>query len=180
MDQDQVRSDLLRLQEPIITIGSDIDRSMYLRVRDSVAYLLSRGSPKLKVMVDSGGGDVAAGLDIYDLLRLYPGETTGLVVGRAASMATIVLQALNKRLCARHAGILIHHISRSSVSLDVLGSDKEVRKTLDVMRQQQSRLNDILVARTGKNISVIRAECRKDRMMSSEEALAFGLIDEIV
>jgi len=180
MDLKTVREDLLKLEKPEILIMGEITATTYEYVALSLAYLRSRNSPPLKVVIDSGGGEVDPGLDIYDLIRLYEGETTALVNREAGSMAAVVLQACNKRHCAVQAGVLIHHISRKRVSLDVLTNKKKYETLVKNMRKGQDRIYKILCEKTKKPLREIIRECKKDRFMPSSEAKAFGLIDEIV
>lgn len=180
MDFKTVKENLLQLEKPEILITGEITTATYEYVALSLAYLRSRNSPPLKVTIDSGGGDVDPGLDIYDLIRLYEGETTALVVREAGSMAAVVLQACNKRHCAVQAGILIHHVSRKRVSLDVLTNKKRYETLVRNMQKSQERIYKILCERTKKPLKGIILECKKDRFMPSTEAKEFGLIDEIV
>jgi len=117
---------------------------------------------------------------MYDLIRLYPGETTGMVYGRAASMAAIVLQACKKRHAARHAEILIHHVSRQSVSLDTLKDKEKLDKLVADLEARQKRLYQILCEKTKKSEGEIAAECAKDAFMPAEVAKDFGLLDEVL
>jgi ATP-dependent Clp protease protease subunit len=171
---------LLRLPVPVIPIYENFDRNLYGRIRDSLLFLATRGNPRVMLQIDSRGGDVNAGLDIYDLLMLYPGGCDGLVICSADSTGAVVLQACRKRLCARHAGVLIHHISRRSVALDDIVSDSGVKKTRASMKATQERLYTILSGRTGRTVAEIRKACLKNETMRAEEALAFGLVDEII
>lgn len=107
-------------------------------------------------------------------------EFEGTVISGASSMAAIILQVCKIRKCARHAGVLIHHIYRRNISLDVLNDDDKLKTLKEDMQKTQQRLYDILTTRTGKTLEEIRDECKKDKMMQAEEALAFGLIDEII
>jgi ATP-dependent Clp protease protease subunit len=179
-DERKLRLDLVQQRQPQVFVKGETSAEQYAAVATSFAYLVSRGSPPVTVLVDSGGGPVGPGLDIYDVIRLYQGTTTGLVLRRAASMAAIILQACSKRQCARHAGILIHHVSRTSVSLDQLRNKRRRDLILESMQKDQDRLYRILVDRTKQPLPLIKKECRKDKYMTAEEALAFGLIDEIV
>lgn len=177
---DDARKTNLRLPHPRMELASDVGGQMFTQVGQSLAYLRGRGSPALEVTINSGGGDVDAGLDIYDMLRSYPGKTTGVVIGRAASMAAIILQACTVRHCTQHAHVLIHHISRRSVTLDQLRNSKRLKTLREEMEESQNRLYKILVERTGQPIKRIRDVCAKDTYMSAHEALRFRLIDKIV
>jgi len=175
-----VHQDLLKLPRPVINIFGVVDQDMYIAVRDFMSTLISRGSPPLQLRIDSGGGSVSAGLDIYDLIRLYDNEVEGIVLARAASMAAVILQACTKRKCARHGAVLIHHVSSSSVKLDVLREKKARDALIADMERDQQRLYAILAKKTGQKITRIKAACKEERFMTAEEALAFKLIDEIV
>ncbi len=180
MDFHKVREQLLELPAPILVLNGKVDKGMYEFTASSLAFLTVKGSPALEVVVDSGGGDVKAGLDIYDQLRLYTGAKRCVIKCVSASMAAVFMQACEVRACARHAGILIHHVSRNSVSLDELTNAKRLAKVIDNMKRDQDRLYAILSLRSGKNTRIIKKRCEEDRFMTSEEALEFGLIDQIV
>src|SRR3989344_1796186 len=76
--------------------------------------------------------------------------------------------------------ILIHHVSQRQVKLDDMRDETKRMDILAKTEVNQNYLYKILAERTGKTIEVIRCECEKDRNMTAEEALEFGLIDEIV
>lgn len=168
------------LDQNIIAIGGEIDVDLALFVREALLRLMGRGSPSIKVIISSQGGDVDCGLIIYDLLRSYEGETTGIVHGLASSMAVTILQACSKRVAMLHASILIHHISHGEVKLDVLRDPDALAKIRKNLEEQQAMLDEILAARTKRNLAEIKAACAKDQKMSAKEALIFGLIDEVL
>ena len=180
MDFHKAKHDLLDLPQPELIISGSVNPAMYEFVTAALAHLRCRGSPDLKIIIDSTGGDVSWGLDIFDQLHLYRGKKRGEVMCRAASMAAIILQACDVRACARHATVLIHHISMTSVSLDDLTDDVKLKKVLEKRLRDQDRLNVILAHRSGKSPEELKARCLEDRHMSSEETLEFGLIDEIM
>jgi ATP-dependent Clp protease protease subunit len=171
----------LCVEKRIVPIIDRVDEKMFHRVSDIITALLLRGSPDIIVLIMSSGGDVSSGLDIYDLIKNYPGKTTGIVYCGAASMATIILQGCDQRICALHAKILIHHISRNSVPFDILDdpTGNKFAQLRAAMRKQQQCLDNILVQRTGTSLREIRQECRRNRNLMSDEALKFGLVDRI-
>ncbi|MEN9561566.1 MAG: hypothetical protein RIQ56_839, partial [Candidatus Parcubacteria bacterium] len=175
-DENKVRMDLLQLQKPIIPITGEVNHEMYRRVSTSILFLVSKGSPPIELWIDSGGGSVAAGLDIYDLVRTYKNQVDGVVHAYAASMAAMILQGCAKRSCMRHGTVLIHHISRDEVKLDTLRIPVRRDQMIKRMEKSQRRLYDILSERTKQPLTKIRATCAKDEPMSAEEALDFGLI----
>lgn len=179
-NMDEAKAALLKAPVPVIDIVGEVNSKMFSYVRGAIMYLRSRGNPEVHVTITSPGGDVDAGLDIYDLFRLYEGKKIMTVHDKAASMGAMILQAGDVRQCALHAHVLIHHISRGNVTLDLLRSKKKLAEMIQSMEQSQRRLYAILSDRTGKTVPEIRRECAKDQFMDAEEARHFGLIDEIV
>lgn len=172
--------ELLDLEKPQIILNGDVNRAMYNYVGEALILLHIKKCPPVDIILDTGGGETIPGLDIYDLVRLYPGPTKGIVFNRAASMGAVILQACKERCCARHAIILIHHVSKSSVSLDEIEHHTKLKKLKEQLRRPQKRLYTILCDRTGKSEKEIARVCRLDKEMDSEEAKTFGLIDEIL
>lgn len=168
------------LDNGIIDLAHTVDQDMFWYVRDAICILKTRGNPDIEVSISSSGGNVGWGLAIYDLLRLYKGRKTAMVYDMAGSMAAVILQACDLRKATRHSRILIHHISSNYISLDALRDKKRLKAVSKDMEDDQDRLYDILISKTGKKRKEILNECAKDAPMTVENALSFGLIDEIV
>jgi len=167
------------LEKKIIIIHGEIDGSMAMYVREALLRLTSQGNPPVIVKITSKGGNVRIGLDIYDMLRSYSGELTGIVHGFADSMAGVILQACRKRVAMRHATMLLHHISTSEVSLDTLRDWRKTKKVRGDMEKSQRMIYKVLSDRTGRSIREIREVCAKEQSMDAREALRFHFIDEI-
>lgn len=175
---DETRKALL--EQNVIELGGDVDREMALYVREALLRLIAKGAPPIKVIITSEGGNLGFGLDIYDALRLYPGEKEGIVLGCAKSMAAVILQACQKRKIARHGHLLIHHVLRMEpTSLAIFSSKKEVAKIIRDLGKSQEKIYQVLKARTKKTLAAIKRQCKKADHMTAQEALAFGLVDEI-
>jgi ATP-dependent Clp protease protease subunit len=142
--------------------------------------LEAAGSPEVIVTITSDGGNMLAGLDIYDMLRLYPGKTIGIVEGFARSAAPVILQACKVRQCSRHARILIHHLLQNELSLDTMRSPKKMEAVLARAEAEQLKLYHLLALHTGRSMPSIRKLCFQEYDMAADEALEFGLIDEII
>ncbi len=168
------------LEKNTVDLQGEVDEQMVRYVREALLRLTVKGSPPITVFITSGGGSAGIGLDIYDDLMMYSGKKVGLVGGFARSMAAVILQACDLRLAMRNARLLIHHVSRREVSLDVLRNAKKVEKLRQDVERRQSSIDRILAQRTGKTVLAIRKQCEKDEDMRSEEALRFHLIDKIV
>lgn len=174
---DDVRMKLL--EKDIIEISGDIDSDMVRYIREAISRLIGKGSPPITVLITSPGGDVDIGLDIFDALRYYSGEKTAVVHGYANSMAAVILQVCNKRIAMRHAHILVHHISKTQIKLDVLRDKAKTAEVRNDLEKSQKRIYEILVKRTGKTLAEVKKACSRNESMTAEEAKAFGLIDKI-
>jgi ATP-dependent Clp protease protease subunit len=167
------------LKRKFIEITGEVNGRMAEYVQEAMLALVAQGSPEITLIISSGGGDVDYGLAIYDLVSLYSNKVTGIVMTHAQSMAALILQACSTRKAALHSRILIHHISRRSLSLDTLRDKKKLAEVRSVMEKSQRRLDRILATRTGKSVKIIRRVCKRDENMTAEEAKEFGLIDVI-
>lgn len=164
----------------VITICGKVDGQMVELVHGMLAVAESNRVKELTVKIQCNGGGVRAGLDIYDMIRVAPVEKrVGLVLGFARSMGAIILQACEERITTQHSRILIHYVSVNEVSVDVLKDPERLKKEIELGEREQNYLEAILMDRTKRSVEEIRAACSKDADMTSEEALAFGLIDTI-
>ncbi len=166
------------IKNRIIGIDGEINGSVVKYIKECFSKLVIAGSPDIAVIISSNGGSVKAGLDVYDLLRLYPGKKIGLVVGNARSMASIILQACDTRYATLHADIMIHHI-RKEISLKTLTDENELKKLIKNLESDQAEIFAILSKRTGKSVAEVEKLSIEEKDMSVANAKAFGLIDDI-
>jgi len=179
MNLEKIKEDLLLLEKPELLIVNEIGIEDYYCVAKSLEFLTTRNSPDVIIKIDSCGGNVRASLNIYDSIRLYTGKKRGVVVSKAASMATIILQACDERCCSEHGHILIHHINQP-IDLWHLQNKKKRDEFMREMEMEQEPIFKILCSKTGKSRSAIKKECAKNKAMTAEEALHFGLIEKII
>ena len=179
MDSKQKRLCITRRIVPVI---GDINTARYAEIAEIVVELLAKGAPDIVVLISTAGGEVQAGLDIYDLLSTYPGKVTGVIYRRAASMGAVILQACDERACAKHADVMIHNVTRNNVSLDVFEdtSGIKLKDLVNKLREQQHMLYEIIVSKTKRPLAEIKKACAKEENMSADQALAFGLIDKVL
>jgi len=168
------------LEKNRIGIIDEVNRDMFVYVREAIAIKMGEGGPPITVHISSGGGAVVWGLDIYDLINFYPGKKVGVVHSMAASMASIILQACDWRTATPYASVLIHHVNNQNLKLDVARDKNELEKFIAGMEKSQSKLYEILVRRTGKPMEEISARCKMEESMTAQEALNYHLIDQIV
>lgn len=164
----------------VLDLCGEIDEDMAKYVRDSLIMLAANDNPDITVLITSNGGDVTVGLAIYDMLVRYPGKITGEVKSFCRSMATVVLQACSHRVATANSQIKIHNVLVNSLSLSVLRNPKKIASLIEDVEADQRTINKIYSLRTGKSFKTVTKESDKDIGMTAEEALEFGLIDEIV
>ena len=167
-------------ENKIISIKSDINADMAEYVHNCLLHLRVNDSPDIDVIFRCEGGDVLPGFQIFDELRLYPGNTRGVVMGYSFSMTTIILQACTERIAARNALLLIHNTILSGLSTKILRKPKLNAEAVKFGTITDERVQQILAERTGKSMAAIRRAMDREKSMSAEEAKKFGLIDKII
>jgi ATP-dependent Clp protease protease subunit len=133
---------------------------------------------EIEVWFDSPGGQVRAGMRLFDYIRFLRREghyVTTAATGYAASMAGILLQAGDKRIMARESYMLIHEIQAGAI-----GSMGELEDEMEFLKKIQARIIGIFAERSTLSAATIRAKWRrKNWWINSDEALKYGFVDEI-
>ena len=161
-----VRLDLLK--KNILLLDGEIDGDMALYFQESFNYLESKDSPDIRIDISSNGGNSIQALNIYDLVRLYKGKTTGRVNGAARSAAVNILQASDVRECMEHSLILIHNTVDDEGNEFKKCATQEMMK--DVLRKKMNPISD-------QDLDEL---LEADKNLSAKEALSYGLIDLIL
>lgn len=174
----QFTQDLLKKRE--LYLLGEINPSEMSRITASLLWLNARSDKKeeIKFYINSEGGEAVAGLNMYDALRLSRADITGIVVGQANSMASVVLQACKKRQAMKHTCLLLHTLTvrKSLYELNNINIEKSLKGTMKL----QEAIFKILSDRSGKKIREIKKLCEESRALSAEEAKEMNLIDEII
>ena len=144
----------------------------------SAMLILSEEHKDVEIFIDSPGGEVSAGLMIYDIISSYKYKITMYCTGLAASMAAIILAGgqLGRRFILPYSQVMIHE---PQISGDLGGSATSIEKTANNILQTKNMLNKILALHTGRSLKEINKATLEDNFMTSEEAVAFGICDEI-
>ena len=127
--------------------------------------------------INSPGGMVTAGLAIYDTMQLVKPDVSTICVGFAASMGAFLLAAAGtkgKRYAQTNAEILIHQPLGGTS-----GQASDIRIHAEHIISVRSRINRILAECTGQSIEKIEADTDRDKIMSAQEALDYGIVDQI-
>lgn len=175
---DETRQRLL--EKSIIDLSGEVDEDMIMYLRDAMLILATNNNPDIEIVITSNGGHASIGLNMYDLIRNYSGRTVGKVEGFCKSMATVVLQACDHRVCLCNSYIKIHNVNGEIVSLDVFRDPKRLAKLVVRLEKKQSIIDNIYRSRNGRSLKAIARLSKKDIDLTAEEALEFGLIDEII
>jgi ATP-dependent Clp protease, protease subunit len=170
----------LLLRERIVFLGTPIDDQVANLIVAQLLYL-DREDPEkdISIYINSPGGVIYAGLAIYDTLQLIRPQVSTICVGVAASFATILLAAgtKGKRYALPNATIHLHQpLAARGVSGQASDMEIQAREILRL----RARINEILVERTGQDHERIIRDTDRDLYMNAEQAVAYGLVDEIL
>jgi ATP-dependent Clp protease, protease subunit len=167
------------LKDRIIFIGGEmIDDNLANIVVAQLLFLSSENdSQDIRMYINSPGGFVTAGLAIYDTMQFIKADVSTTCIGQASSMGALLLSAgaKGKRYALPNARIMIHQPlgGAQGQATDVEIQVRELLKT-------KKTLNQILSLHTGKPLSTIENDVERDFFMSSEEALSYGIIDQVI
>ena len=166
------------LKDRIIFLSGEIDGSVADVVVAQLLFLEAEDPDKdIMLYINSPGGEVTAGMAIYDTMNYIKAPVSTIVIGMAASMAAVLLAAgeKGKRIALPNAEIMIHQPlgGAKGQATDIAIQAEQIIKT-------KNKLNDILACCTGRSIEQIRADVERDHYLSAQEALEYGLIDNII
>ena len=166
------------LKERIIFITGPIEDHMASLVVAQLIFLESENPEKdISMYINSPGGVVTAGLSIYDTMQYIKPKVSTLCLGQAASMGSLLLAAgePGMRYALPNSRIMIH---QPSGGFQGQATDIEIhaKEILDI----KSRLNDIYVKHTGRDLSEVVANMERDNFMRAEKAKDFGIIDKVI
>ena len=166
------------LRDRIVFLGSAVGDEVAALVTAQLLFLESEDPDKdIHFYINSPGGSVTAGLAIYDTMQYIKPDVSTLCVGQAASMGALLLAAgaTGKRFALPHARVMIHQPLGGA---EGQASDIEIQAR-EVLRIRE-QLNQILSQHTGQSLKKIAQDTDRDFFFSSEQALEYGLIDQVV
>ena len=165
------------LSERVILIDDTITSQTAVDFYKSVRFLAKSDEP-IKVVICSGGGEVIAGQAIYDLMQGVKNEVHTYCIGRAASMAAVLLAAGTKghRYILPHSEVMIHEVL---IGGGVGGSATSISKISESINKTRDVMNGILAKHTGKTIEEINEATSFDNYMTAQQAVEFGICDKI-
>ena len=166
------------LKERVIFIVGAIEDHMANLIVAQLLFLESENPDKdVHLYIHSPGGSVTAGLSIYDTMRFIKPDVSTMCIGQAASMGAFLLSGgtKGKRYILPNARTMIHQPSGGAQGQ---ATDLEIQaKEILFLRE---RLNSLLADHTGQTIEVIERDTERDRFMSAEQSVEYGLVDEVI
>ena len=166
------------LKDRIVFLGGPIDDNVANAVIAQLLFLEAEDPDKdIHLYINSPGGVVTAGMAIYDTMQYIKPDVSTICVGSAASMGAVLLTAgaKGKRYALPHARVMIHQPLGG-----VQGQASEIEIHAREILRMREELNGILASHSGQSIDVVAKDTDRDNFMSAQDAVNYGLIDEVL
>ena len=166
------------MMDRIIFLGCPINDEVANIIQAQLLFLDSNGyDSDISLYINSPGGSVYDGLGIYDTMQTISSDIHTICTGMAASMASVLLAAgtSGKRSALTHSRVMIHQPLGGAE-----GQASDIEITAREILKLKDELYQILSEHTGKDMDTIRRDADRDFWMTSQEALDYGMIDQIV
>lgn len=162
-----------------IFIEGEIDHSTASEFVKEVTWLNNEDNKKpIDVLIDTPGGNINAGMVIYDVIQGSQAPIRLFCIGRAYSMGAVLMASGNHgRYVLPHSELMLHEPLLGS---QVSGNSSSIKSISDSLLETRKKMNQILAKHTGKTVKAIEKATEYDHYFSSEESIEFGLCDEIV
>jgi ATP-dependent Clp protease protease subunit len=170
--------DELLLENRVVFLIGEINYSSAARVMMQMLYLENEKRGRdINLYINSPGGSVDDTLAIYDTMQFLSSDVATYCMGRAYSGGSLLLTAgtAGKRYILPHAKVMIHQPYGG-----VFGQTEDVKLQAEQIIKTKALLNGILAKHTGQDIERIKEDSERDKYFSSEEAKAYGLVDEVL
>ncbi|MCL4838799.1 MAG: ATP-dependent Clp protease proteolytic subunit, partial [Thermoanaerobaculia bacterium] len=132
----------------------------------------------IQLYINSPGGSVSAGMAIYDTMQYVKPDVATFCIGQAASMAAVLLAAgtKGKRRVLPNSRVLIHQ----PLLYGLAGQQTEIEIHARELLKMRERIDEILAFHTGQAKDLIHVDTERDKILSAEEAVAYGIADEVM
>jgi len=166
------------LKERVIFLVGQVEDHMANLVVAQLLFLEAENPEKdIHLYINSPGGSVTAGMSIYDTMQFIKPNVNTICIGQACSMGAFLLAAgeKGKRFCLPNSRVMIHQPSGGAQgqATDILIHAENIKDT-------KERLNRILAEHTGRSYEEVAADTERDNFMNAQQALEYGLIDEVL
>ncbi len=168
------------LKDRIIFLSEDVNHVTASLVIAQMLFLESEDPDKeISFYINSPGGSITDGMAIVDTMNYIKCPVSTICIGLAASMGSVLLTCgtKGKRFATPNSEILIH---QPLISGGLSGQTTEIKIHADHMVRTREKLNKLLSEKTGQSLEQIEKDTERDHYMTAEEALKYGLIDEII
>lgn len=165
------------LKDRIVFLGGEIDDNIANLVVAQMLFLeMENPDADISLYINSPGGSVTAGMAIYDTMNYVKAQVRTVCIGMAASMGAFLLMAgeKGKRLALPNSEVMIHQPSGGA-----RGQATDIAIHADWIIRTKKKMNTLMSGMTGQPIERIERDVERDYFMSAEEALSYGIIDEI-
>ena len=166
------------LNDRIVFLSDEVNDTTASLVVAQMLFLEAQDPDKeISFYINSPGGSVTAGMAIYDTMQFIKCDVSTICIGMAASMGAFLLAAgaKGKRKALPNCEVMIHQPSGGA-----RGQATDIAIHAEHIVQMKKRLNEILSKRTGQPVERVSQDTERDNFMGAEQALAYGLIDEII
>lgn len=166
------------LKDRIVFLGGPINDEVANVIIAQLLFLEAEDPDKdIYLYINSPGGVVTAGMAIYDTMQYIKPDVSTICVGSAASMGAVLLTAgaKGKRYALPHARVMIHQPLGG-----VQGQATEIEIHAREILRMREELNGIIASHSGQDIERVKADTDRDNFMSAQDAVAYGLIDEVL
>jgi len=166
------------LKERVIFLVGQVEDYMANLVVAQLLFLESENPDKdIHLYINSPGGSVTAGMSIYDTMQFIKPDVSTMCIGQAASMGALLLTggAKGKRYCLPHSRMMIHQPSGG-----FQGQASDIHIQAKEILNIRERLNQVMSNHTGQTMETIARDTERDTFMSGEDAVKYGLIDQVL
>ena len=166
------------LKDRIIFLGEEIDDHVASVVVAQLLFLEAEDPEKdICIYINSPGGSVTAGMAIYDTMQYIKPDVSTICVGLAASMGAFLLSSgtKGKRMALPNAEIMIHQPLGG-----VKGQAEDIKIHADWILKTREKLNRIMAENSGQPLEKVQVDTDRDNFMSADEAVRYGLIDQVI
>jgi len=167
------------LKDNIIFIGTPIDDTIANLVIAQLLFLEAEDPDKdISLYINSPGGSITAGLAIYDTIQFIRPDVTTICVGQASSMGALLLAAgtEGKRYALPNSRILIHQPAAGGIS----GQATDIKIAAEEILRMRRLTSSILSKHTGQSLEMIERDVERDLIMTAEQAVEYGIVDEVI
>ncbi len=165
------------LKDRIIMLSGEINDVNASIIVSELLYLDSINNNDISIYINSPGGSVTAGMSIYDTMNFIKSDVSTICVGMAASMAAFLLSSgtKGKRYCLPNSEVMIHQPLGGCE-----GQATEIKIAAERILKLKEKMNKLLAINTGQNIKKVSKDTERDHFLSADEALSYGIVDEVL